>query len=262
MAMTKIEKIAAKNVYDPPAYSQAIRVTGAQTLVFVSGQVAYDHQGGVLHPSDFKAQAREAFRSVVEQVQAAGGTAQSIVKLNTYLTDVRHRADLVPIREEIFGKKPPASALVGVTGLARRPLTGIIAGYHVPPYILVGPEHEQPSRSVEVRGRIKVSPRLVIRAGGGGPTYGEIFHESELMDRRLLARVFSFRYASRVALESEELRIRRHDRDSHGQLERVLEELAQREVINTGVIISPDVRFYPVSVDRFIREILDQEFRD
>jgi len=42
----------------------------------------------------------------------------------------------------------------------------------------------------------------------------------------------------------------------------VLEELTQREVINTGVILSPDIRFYPVSVDRFIREILDQEFRD
>ena len=42
----------------------------------------------------------------------------------------------------------------------------------------------------------------------------------------------------------------------------MLDELAQREVINTGVIVSPDVRFYPVSVDRFIREILDQEFRD
>ena len=33
-------------------------------------------------------------------------------------------------------------------------------------------------------------------------------------------------------------------------------------MINTGVIASPDVRFYPVSVDRFIREILDQEFRE
>ena len=32
---------------------------------------------------------------------------------------------------------------------------------------------------------------------------------------------------------------------------------AQREVINTGVILSPNVRFYPVSLDRFIREILD-----
>ena len=148
------------------------------------------------------------------------------------------------------------------TRVIRRPLSGIITGYHVLPYILVGPEHEQPSRSVEVRGRIKVSPRLVIGAGNAGPTYGEIFHESELMDRRLVARVFSFRYAPKVALESEELKIRRHDRDSHGQLERVLEELTQREVINTGVIVSPDVRFYPVSVDRFIREILDAEFRE
>src|SRR3989475_13225549 len=109
MAMTKIEKIAAKNVYDPPAYSQAIRVTGGQTLVFVSGQVAYDHQGGVLHPSAFKAQAREAFRSLVEQVQAAGGTAQSIVKLHPDLTHGRHRADLVPIPEETFGKHLTAS---------------------------------------------------------------------------------------------------------------------------------------------------------
>jgi len=64
------------------------------------------------------------------------------------------------------------------------------------------------------------------------------------MDHRLVARVFSFRYASRVSLESEELKIRRHQRDAHGHLERVLEELSQREVINTGVIASPDVRFY------------------
>jgi len=147
------------------------------------------------------------------------------------------------------------------TQVVRKPLTGIITGYHVLPYILVGPEHDHPGRSVEVRGRIKVSPRLVIGAGNG-PTYGEMFNETELMDQRLIARVFSFRYASRVALESEELRIRRQERDAHGHLERVLEELSQREVINTGVIAAPDVRFYPVSIDRFIREILDQEFRE
>jgi hypothetical protein len=147
------------------------------------------------------------------------------------------------------------------TQVVRKPLIGIITGYHVLPYILVGPEHDQPGRSVEVRGRIKVSPRLVIGAGAG-PTYGEMFNETELMDQRLIARVFSFRYASRVSLESEELRIRRQERDARGHLDRVLEELSQREVINTGVIATPDVRFYPVSIDRFIREILDQEFRE
>jgi hypothetical protein len=148
------------------------------------------------------------------------------------------------------------------TQVVRKPLAGIIKGYHVLPYILVGPEHDHPSRSVEVRGRIRVSPRLVIAAGGDGPTYGDVFGEAELMDRRLVARVFSFRYASRVSLESEELRIRRQERDAPGHVEHVLEELTRREIIDTGVIVSPDVRFYPVSLDRFIREILEEEFRE
>ncbi|MBI3629749.1 MAG: hypothetical protein HY217_09275 [Candidatus Rokubacteria bacterium] len=148
------------------------------------------------------------------------------------------------------------------TNVLRKPLRGIISGYHVLPYILVGGDHASPACSVEVRGRIKVSPRLVIAPGRDGPTYGELFGETELMDQTLTFRVFSFRYASRVSLASEDLQIQRQDRDAQGQVERVLEELAQREVINTGVIVSPDVRFYPVSIDRFIREILDQEFRD
>lgn len=148
------------------------------------------------------------------------------------------------------------------TRVVRKPMSGIITGYHVLPYILVGPEHDHPNRSVEVRGRIRVSPRLILTPGRDRPTYGELFGERELMDQRLIARVFSFRYASRVALESEDLKIRRQERDTSGHLERVLDELTQREIINTGVIVSPDVRFYPVSVDRFIREILDQEFHD
>jgi hypothetical protein len=148
------------------------------------------------------------------------------------------------------------------TEIIRKPMTGIISGYHVLPYILVAPEHDRPAQSVEVRGRIKVSPRMVIGAGGEGPTYGELFGERELMDHRLVARVFSFRYASRVALESEDLKISRQAREAESHVERVLEELAQREIINTGVIVSPDPRFYPVSLDRFIREILDQEFRE
>jgi hypothetical protein len=148
------------------------------------------------------------------------------------------------------------------TRVLRKPLTGIITGYHVLPYILVAPERDRPRRAVEVRGRIRVSPRLVITAGEQAPTYGDTFADRDLMDTAIVARVFSFRYASRVSLESEDLQIRRHELDSHVQLERVLDDLARREVIDTGVIASPDAGFYPVSLDRFIREILDQEFRD
>ena len=83
------------------------------------------------------------------------------------------------------------------------------------------------------------------------------------MDETLVARVFWFMYSSRhqVMLESEDLNIQRSDRNPQAQVERAMDELAMREVINTGVIMAPNVRFYPVSLDRFITEILDQEFR-
>jgi 2-iminobutanoate/2-iminopropanoate deaminase len=116
--MANIEKFTAPGVFDPPTYSQGIKVTEARTILFLAGQVAYDKDGGVLHRGDFKAQAREAFRALKALVEAGGGRMDSIVKINTYITDIRYRADLVPVREEFFGKKGPASTLVQVSALA------------------------------------------------------------------------------------------------------------------------------------------------
>ena len=116
--MPNVERYCAPGVFDPPTYSQAVKVTDAQTILFLAGQVAYDDKGNPAHRGDFAAQARAVFRAVKAQVEAGGGTMQSIVKVNTYLTDIRHRADLVPVREEFFGKKTPASTLVAVAALA------------------------------------------------------------------------------------------------------------------------------------------------
>jgi len=149
------------------------------------------------------------------------------------------------------------------TQVVRTPLTGIIQGYHVLPYILVGPEERRARRSIEIRGKIRVSPRLVISPSVRGETYGDLFRDSEVMDQALVARVFSFFYSARqnVALESEELRISKLDREPSAQINAALEELTRGEIINTGVILCPNVRFYPVSIDRFITEILEREFR-
>ncbi len=117
--MPTIEPYAAKSVYDPPTYAQAVKVTGAQTMLFVAGQVAYGPDGGPLHAGDFKAQARAALEALKAQVEAGGGTMANIVKVNTYLTDIRHRADYAAIREEFFGRKMPASTLVAVAALAQ-----------------------------------------------------------------------------------------------------------------------------------------------
>jgi 2-iminobutanoate/2-iminopropanoate deaminase len=117
--MAKIEFYAAKNVWDPPAYAQAVKVSGAQTILYIAGQVAYGDNGNAAHPGDFKAQARAALQALKSQVEAGGGTMRDIVKVNTYLTDIRHRADYGPIREEFFGGKMPAHTLVAVAALAQ-----------------------------------------------------------------------------------------------------------------------------------------------
>jgi enamine deaminase RidA (YjgF/YER057c/UK114 family) len=117
--MATIDKYCAKGIFDPPSYSQGVKVSGAQNILFIAGQVAYDDKGNAAHRGDFAAQARAVFQAVKAQVEAGGGTMQSIVKINTYLTDIRHRAELVPIREEFLGKKGPASTLVAVAALAQ-----------------------------------------------------------------------------------------------------------------------------------------------
>jgi 2-iminobutanoate/2-iminopropanoate deaminase len=116
--MATIEPYAAKSVYDPPGYAQAVKVTGAQTILFLSGQVAYSADGGVAHAGDFAGQARACLEAVKAQVEAGGGSMANIVKVNTYLTDLRYRPEFAAIREAYFGKRLPASTMVGVSGLA------------------------------------------------------------------------------------------------------------------------------------------------
>ena len=117
--MAKLEPYAAKDVYDPPTYAQAVKVSEARTILYIAGQVAYTAEGGVAHPGDFKAQARAALQCLKAQVEAGGGTMADIVKVNTYLTDIRHRADYGPIRAEFFGNHKMASTLVAVAALAQ-----------------------------------------------------------------------------------------------------------------------------------------------
>ena len=116
--MATIQRYGADGVYNPLTYSQAVRVTGAQSILFLAGQVAYDREGGVTCRGDFKGQAREALRAIKALVEAGGGTMDSIVKVNVYVTDIRYRADWAPVREEFFGKKLPASTLIATPALA------------------------------------------------------------------------------------------------------------------------------------------------
>jgi 2-iminobutanoate/2-iminopropanoate deaminase len=116
--MANIEKFCAPGVFEPATYSQGIKVTQAQTVLFLSGQVAYTADGGVACRGDFKGQARGAYEAIKALVESQGGTMANVIKLTTYVTDMRYRLDLAPLREEFFGKKGPASTLIEISALA------------------------------------------------------------------------------------------------------------------------------------------------
>jgi enamine deaminase RidA (YjgF/YER057c/UK114 family) len=116
--MAIVEKFGAPGVFEPATYSQGIRVTQAQTILFLSGQVAYTPDGGVAHRGDFKGQARGAYQAIEALVKSQGGTMANIIKITTYVTNMAYRLDLAPIREEFLGKKGPASTLVEIPSLA------------------------------------------------------------------------------------------------------------------------------------------------
>jgi 2-iminobutanoate/2-iminopropanoate deaminase len=114
----RIERFCAPGLFNPPAYSQGVKVTQAQTILFLSGQVAYTPEGGVAFPGDFKAQARGAYQGIKQLVESQGGTMANVVKLTTFVTDMKYRPDLAAVRGEFFGTKGPASTLVEVSALA------------------------------------------------------------------------------------------------------------------------------------------------
>ena len=116
--MANIEKFCANGVFDPATYSQGIKVTHAQTILFLSGQVAYTADGAAACRGDFKGQARGAYDAIKALVESQGGTMANVIKITTYVTDMRYRVDLAPIREEYFGKKGPASTLIEIPALA------------------------------------------------------------------------------------------------------------------------------------------------
>ena len=116
--MPTVVPFSAPGVFDPPTYTQGIRVNQAQTILFLSGQVAYTPEGGVAFPGDFTAQARGAYQAIKALVESQGGTMANVIKLTTFVTDMKYRPDLAAVRAEFFGKKGPASTLVEVSALA------------------------------------------------------------------------------------------------------------------------------------------------
>jgi len=107
-------------LFKPWGYHHAVTVEGATRLVFISGQVARDHDGKLID-GDLAAQARQANRNLIAVLAGVGAKPADVVKLTTFVVKLRpeNRKTVLDIRDEFFGRDSlPASSLIGVEALA------------------------------------------------------------------------------------------------------------------------------------------------
>ena len=91
-------------------YAQALRISGASELLFVSGQIPVAMDGAV--PRAFADQCRLVWRNVEAQLRAAGLELADIAKVTTYLSDRAFAAENSAIRREILAGHTPALTVI------------------------------------------------------------------------------------------------------------------------------------------------------
>ena len=105
---------------DAPAaigtYSQAIR---AGNTIYLSGQIPLDPKSMQLVTGDTRAEIKRVFDNLAAVAAAAGGSLANAVKLNVYLTDLKHFALVNEVMTEYFKEPYPARAAIGVAALPR-----------------------------------------------------------------------------------------------------------------------------------------------
>ncbi|MFT0850075.1 Rid family detoxifying hydrolase [Achromobacter sp. F4_2707] len=116
MAKEIIHTDAAPAAVGP--YSQAV-AAGPGRTIYLSGQIGFEPATGELVSENFEGQVRQAFANMQAVIEAAGGTLDSIVKLNLFLTDLSKFASVNAIMADIIPEPYPARSTIGVASLPK-----------------------------------------------------------------------------------------------------------------------------------------------
>ena len=97
-------------------YSQAVKT---DSMVFVSGQLAFDPATGELMTDDIKTETRQAMNNLKTILEAAGSGLEKVVKTTLFIKNM----DDFPLINEVYGaffsQNYPARACVEVARLPR-----------------------------------------------------------------------------------------------------------------------------------------------
>jgi enamine deaminase RidA (YjgF/YER057c/UK114 family) len=117
--MAKQEIVSAKLAEPNGHFAQAVVAEARGRLLFISGMTARNAEGGITGLGDITAQTRQVCENLRAAVEEAGGTMDDIVRVDVYVTDMRHFDAIHAVRRDFFTGTPPASTMVEISKFSR-----------------------------------------------------------------------------------------------------------------------------------------------
>jgi 2-iminobutanoate/2-iminopropanoate deaminase len=106
-----LRPINATDAPAAPTYHQAMELTGATRILFISGQIPATKDGEV--PDSFEQQSRLAWQNVIAQLNAADMTLDNLVKVTIFLSERKYTADYRRTRDEaLAGRKVGLTTII------------------------------------------------------------------------------------------------------------------------------------------------------
>jgi enamine deaminase RidA (YjgF/YER057c/UK114 family) len=96
-----LREIGSERARAAPTHAQAVEVTGASRLLYVSGQIPVSAESRV--PEGFADQARLVWAKLFAQLEAAWMELENLVKVTVFLSDRRPIADYRATRDAMLG---------------------------------------------------------------------------------------------------------------------------------------------------------------
>jgi enamine deaminase RidA (YjgF/YER057c/UK114 family) len=110
------------NEWTKGLFSEVVTVTHPGKMIFLAGVGAEDESGArgtIRHLGDFAGQCRYAYEKIKRLLAAQGATMNDVVKVVTYVTDIRNQADVGKCRTEALAGAPqPVHTFLNISQLA------------------------------------------------------------------------------------------------------------------------------------------------
>jgi reactive intermediate/imine deaminase len=103
---------------DQLGFSQAWKVSGANSVIFLAGQAPISPDGQLVGEGDFETQVDQVFKNLGTVLDEAGADYGAVTKITVYLTDMSRLRDFGRIKSRYISGPQPASTAVGVNALA------------------------------------------------------------------------------------------------------------------------------------------------